>query len=401
MLQFHESFFGSFDVEKMPGDVKDFSLHYYKNEELLYDYRYEGGKLLERKDFDREERHRRVFEYCGNYQITTVYSKSGKVLSKHLQFNHGLRGEPKSFLIDDDDLQKIHITEDGTEEIYFTNGDRYLAFCFRDQLPLKIRVDFPDVRKTYRIYAEYDNTGRIIYWNKKTADPNGVNEENWLSYEDGLVIETQHRDGRKNYRITQYDDRKRPLIIAGFDSGDYLEAVKEYIKTPDEKNLLPVMKIIRLEVFDYDKFGNRTWYEEKYYRPDFSKEGLTYYIQDYRYYDKYNIEYKRFYCRTKEEYDDCSEDFTRLEYVENEVRQYQDDQLMAIHHIEDGKKIKSEYFGHRSVIRETNEQGNSEVVLQEFDVVEKYDTFGNRVEYWVKNNVTGKEDHYEVKVIRN
>ncbi|WP_294296151.1 hypothetical protein [uncultured Chryseobacterium sp.] len=399
-----ESFFGSFNAERMTGEIKNFTLLHYKNGELLCDCRYEDGMLLERKDFDKEERHRRIYDYCGNYKITTIYNKSGEVSSKRIFFeNHFNISESTNFPINGNEGWEIKKDKPGTEEITFKGKEYTIAYRFENNLQVKLLFDISGCDGSYIINAAYDDLGRMISYTKKRLNDeyDYLNEERRLEYEDDLVIEKLYEDGRESYRITLHDDRKRPLIIAGFDSIEYLEPVKRYVKNPDEKNLLPVIKIIRLEVFDYDKFGNRTWYEEKYYRPDFSKDGLTYYIQDYRYCDKYNIEYGYFYGKTKEDYDDCSEDLTRLEYSENKVCQYRDDQLMAIHYIENEKKIKSEYFRHLSVIRETDEEGNSEVLMQEIDVIEKYDTFGNTVESWVKNSTTGKEDHYEIKVIRN
>lgn len=46
----HGNFFGSFDIEGVADDYKgNFTLHYYKNGELLYFYRYKNSKLFERK----------------------------------------------------------------------------------------------------------------------------------------------------------------------------------------------------------------------------------------------------------------------------------------------------------------------------------------------------------------
>jgi hypothetical protein len=404
MTLLHESFFGSFDAERMTGEVKNFTLLHYKNGELLYHLRYENGMLMERIDFDREDRHRRVYEYYGNYKIITIYNKSGEVSSRRIFFeNHFNISESTNFLINGNEGWEIKRDKPGTEEIIFKGEGYTMIYRFENNLQVELLFDISGYDGSYIINAAYDELGRMISRTKKRLNEeyDDLNEESRLEYQDDLIIETLYEDGRESYRITLHDDRKRPLIIAGFDNIKYLEPVKKYIKIPDEENLLPVMKIIRLEVFDYDDFGNRIWYEEKYYRPDFSKDGLTYYIQDYRYYDKFNIEYGYFYCRTKEDYDDCSEDLTRLEYSESEVRQYRNDQLMAIHYIENEKKIKSEYFRHFSVIKEIDEEENSEVIMQELDVVENYDNFGNTVESWVKNSTTWIEDHYEVKVIRN
>jgi len=401
----HENFFGSFDIEGVADDYKgNFTLHYCKNGELLYFYRYKDSKLFEQKDFDREEKHRRVFEYHDNYKISTVYNKSGEISSRHIIFdNHFNISESTSYLINGNEGWEKKADQAGMEEICFKDESYNIVYRFENKLPVQFIFDIAGYEQSYIINSLYDEQRRVVYRSKKLLNDTfeHMNEERWLEYEDDLVIESIHQDNEKNYKITQYDAEKRPLKIVSFNSENCLELVKKYIKTPDEQNLLPIMNIIRLEVFKYDKFGNRTIYEEKYYRPDFSKKDLACYIQDYKYYDKYNIEYGYFDCKTKEDYDNCSEDLTRLEYSENEVRQYRDDQLIAIYYIENERKIKAEFFRYYSVVKEEDEEGNPGNVMRELDIIEKYDTFGNTVESWIKNSATGQEDHYEVKIIRN
>lgn len=404
MNRFDENFFGSFNIESLENTLnRDIYINYYKNNTLVYSYLYRNLKVIERKDFDMEERHRRVFEYHNNYRISTVYNKSGEISSKHITFDNCFNiSESTSFSIKDNNFWKIKSRENGIEEMSLNEHDVHIVYRFKNNLLIELTFDIDGYENSYVIKAEYDDKGRIIYQNKfffKLNDDN-VNEEKWFQYEDELAIEKIFTQGKDHYKITLYDDKKRPLTVVNFiENHDKIELVKKYIRFPDEENLKPIMKFITVEVFRYDTFDNRTTYEEKFYRSDFSTERLTYYIQDYKYFDKYNIEYGYFYCKTKTDYDDCREDSTKLEYFEDKVYQYEKDRLIATHYLKNEKRIRSEFFLNKKHIFEKDEDGKTQILEQDFDVIEKYDRFGNTIESHVKNKTTGETDYYFIEVI--
>lgn len=400
----HENFFGSFNFESLENTLnRDICINYYKNNTLMYSYLYRNSKLIEQKHFDKDERHRRVFEYHDNYKISTVYSKSGEISSKRIVFNNYFDiSESTSFSIKDNNFWKIKSFENGIEEISLNEQDVHITYRFKDNLLIELIFDIDGYENSYVIKAEYDDKFRIIYQNKIFFKQNydHVNEERWYQYENDLVIEKLYKQGKDYYKITLYDDKKRPLTIIDFiENHDKIELVKKYIRFPDKENLKPIMKFINMKVFKYDTFDNRTTYEEQFYRPDFSTDDLTYYIQDYKYFDKYNIEYGYFYCRTKTDYHDYSEDSTKLEYFEDKVHQYKEDQIIAIHYLENEKRIRSEFFLNKQHIFEKDKDGNTQILEQDFDVIEKYDRFGNTIESHVKNKTTGETDYYFIETI--
>ncbi|GAA5083227.1 hypothetical protein GCM10023210_01500 [Chryseobacterium ginsengisoli] len=400
----HENFHGYFNFESLEHTLnKDIYINYYKNNILVYWNLYRNSKLIERKDFGQEDRHHRVYEYHDNYKISTVYSKSGEISSKHMSFDNCFEiNESTSFSVKENNFWKIKNLKNGIEEISIDAQDVRIIYRFKNNRLIELTFDIDGYEKSYIIRAEYDDKGRIIHQNKiffKLNDDSS-NEEKWFQYEDDLTIEKIHTEEKYDYKITLYDDEKRPLNRIGFiGNDDNITLVKKYIRSQDEENLKPIMKLMNLEVFVYDKFGNRTVYEEKFYRPDFSTDHLTDYIQDYKYFDKYNIEYGYFYCKTKTDYDDCSEGYEKLEYFKDKVHQYEEGQLVAIHYLENEKRIRSEFFLNKKHIFEKDEDGNTQVLEQDFDIIEKYDRFGNTIESRVKNKTTGETDYYFIEVI--
>ena len=373
-------------------------IHYYKNDDLLYSAFYEKSKFIRKINFESEERYKSVLKYQQNYHFKTVYNKLGEISSMYITikdiFDDNGR---KSYQIKSENDWKIQILENGIQEISLEYEGVHINYWFQDKNLIRLIFDITEYSDSYIIDAEYDDLGRIIK-KVKQFTKHGFSEVTSFDYEDGLIIE---KLPDKSFEIKKYNESNHPLIIVSINNHeeDKLDLVKKYIQDPNEENLIPIMKIIHLETFKYDKFDNRTAHDVKYYRPDFSKEHLTSYIEDYVYYDRYNINYGHYYCKTKEDYDDYSESLSTLEYLEDKVYQYKDGGLEAIHHIENGKKVKSEFFKKEYDFEKIKEDGNAEISMNDIYVVEKYDEFGNAVEFFVDNKTTGKRDNYKIEVI--
>lgn len=372
-------------------------IHYYKNDNLLFSTFYENSKLVKKFDFESKERSKSVLKYYQNYHFKTVYAESGEISSMHISINNIFNDNGRAnYQIKSENDWKIQILENGIQEIRLDYEGVNINYCFQNENLIKLIFEIAEYEDSYIINANYDNLGRII---KKVKEfpKHGFSEVTLFDYEDDLVIE---KSDENSFQIKRYDHKNRPLVIVDFNNHeDKLDLIKKYVRNSNEENLIPIMKLIRLETFKYDQFDNQTAHDIKYYRPDFSKERLTSYIEDYVYYDRYNINYGHYYCKTKDDYDDDSESLSTLEYFENKVYQYKDEDLEAIHHIKNEKKIKSEYFSKEYNFEKLKEDRNGEISMSDVYVLEKYDEFGNAVESFVHNKITGKIDNYKVEII--
>lgn len=376
-------------------EVKE--IHYFKNDKLLFSTFYEKSKLIKKFDFENKERYKSVLKYHQNYHFKTVYAESGEISSMYISIDDIFNdNERKNYQIQSENDWKVQILENGVQEISLNDEGVNISYNFQGDKLVKLIFDVADYKDSYVISAEYDNLGRMV---KKVKEftKHGFSELNWFDYDDDLIIERSHEC---SFKVKKLNDQKLPLIIIDFNNHEgKLDLVKKYIRDPNEENLSPIMKLIHLETFQYDQFDNRTAHDVMYYRPDFSQEYLTSYIEDRVYYDRYNINYGYYYCKTKEDYDDGSESLSRLEYLENKVYQYTDEVLEAIHYIENNKKVKSEFFNKEYDFEKTKEDRNAEISVSDIYVVEKYDEFGNALESFVNNRTTGKIDNYKIEVI--
>lgn len=181
---------------------------------------------------------------------------------------------------------------------------------------------------------------------------------------------------------TLLDEKNRKRRIGTFRYiEDKLELFKQYMITQDPETYSLIMKDIRLETFDYDDFDNEISHEILLYRPDFSKDRLTHYLQEENYFDQYNIEYSDFYCRTREDYDDVIEHTFRLEYLDGKVNKYNGDKLLCTFFIENEKKIKAEFFSPDTYSHTT------------------YDEYGNEIESFFKNNISQETTRIRKEII--
>ncbi|KPE52694.1 hypothetical protein [Chryseobacterium indologenes] len=362
-------------TEYLKGDPADIlQVNQYENGKLSVSAFFEDSKKIRQLNFLHPEVSEIIYEYHQNYSVETALDSEKNILEKVVHINDPFGKYYPYFLSKGIGLV---IEQNGNEQLFKIHDK--IVYRFRESDLVEIIFDIEGYDESYHLTAEYDKEGRPVRMLKKYLRLDDFPDEvKTYDYFENGVIERFEDD----ISYTVYNDKKRKIRIGTFRFNEEKEKLyRAYMETMDEEIFPQIMQDIRLETFGYDTFDNQTSYEKSFYRPDFSKDGLTHYLQEYDYFDQYNIECGSFYCKTKEDYDDAMEHRSHLEYLEDRVNEYRHDRLVAVYYIENGKKVRKEF----------SDEGA--------ETYETYDEYGNTLETCVRNKATGETDHIQLEIL--
>ncbi|WP_153393492.1 hypothetical protein [Chryseobacterium vaccae] len=361
--------------EYLKGDLADIlQVNQYENGKLTVSAFFENSKKIRQLNFAHPEVSEIVYEYHQNYSTETALDSEKNILEKVLHINDPFGKYYPYFLAKG---MGLVIEQNGNEQLFKIHDK--IVYRFRESSLVEVIFDIEGYDESYHLTADCDNEGRPVRMLKKYIRLNDFPDvvKTYDYFENGVI---ERFEDKISYTI--YDDKKRKIRIGTFRFNEEKEKLYQaYMETMDEKIFPQIMQDIRLETFEYDTFDNQISYEKSFYRPDFSKERLTYYLQEYNYFDQYNIETGSFYCKTKEDYDDDMEYSSQLEYLEDRVNKYENDRLTTVYHIENGRKVRKEF---------SNEH---------LEAYETYDEYGNTLDSYVKNKMTGEIDRIQLEII--
>lgn len=361
--------------EDLKGNLADIlQVNQYENGKLTVSAFFENSKKTKQLNFTHPEVSEIIYEYHQNYSAETALDDEKNILEKVIHFNNPFGKYYPYFLSKGVGLV---IEQNGNEQMFKVH-DR-IVYRFRGSDLVEVIFDLEGYDESYHVTVDYDNEGRPVRILKKYIRLNDFPDviKTYDYFENGVVERFED-----DISYTVYDDKKRKIRIGTFRFNEEKEKLyRAYMETMDEEIFPQIMQDIRLETFEYDTFDNQISYEDSFYRPDFSKNGLTYYLQEYDFFDQYNIETGSFYCKTKEDYDDALEHSFHLEYLEDRVNKYENDRLTTVYHIENGRKVRKEF---------SNEN---------LETYETYDQYGNTLDSYVKNKMTGEIDRIQLEII--
>lgn len=364
---------GRIMLESFSGTKKNIrEVHRYKNGELVASAFFENLRRIRDLNFKKAEEFETIYEYYQNYEAAITYDRSRNnteyVISIKNLFDGyegfstypiGSRDFLKKKLKEEGDLQQFFIVKAGEDEISYTfKGERLTEVIF----------DIKGYEDSYHINTVYSEDGKTCKVWKKYINADYPTIIKTYEFADNMIIERE--DDWIKYTVS--DERNRVIRIGDFlYDEEKLHLFEHYMQTEDQETFSKIMKDIRLEIFDYDEFDNLVLHQVSSYRPDFSKNRLTPHLEEIEYFDPYNIHYGSEYCKTKDDYDDYKGGSNRLEYLEGRVNEYnKKDELIAIYYIENEKKSHAEFFS------------------STYFSTEKYDEYGNTIEYCRENKVT-------------
>ncbi len=363
----------------LKGNLADIlQVNQYENGKLTVSAFFENSKKIRQLNFAHPEVSEIVYEYHQNYSTETALDSEKNILETSIDLNNPFDKRESDPYFFSRGLGLV-IEQDENEQLFKIHDQ--IIYRFRGSDLVEIIFDLEGYDESYHLTADYDNEGRPVRMLKKYIRLNDFPDvvKTYDYFQNGMI---ERFEDKISYTV--YDDKKRKIRIGTFGFSEEKEKLyRAYMETMDEEVFPQIMQDIRLETFEYDTFGNQTSYEYSFYRPDFSKNGLTYYLQEYDYFDRYNIEYGSYYCKTKEDYDDDMEHSSQLEYLEDRVNKYTHGKLVAVYYIENGRKVRKEFSD------------------EEKETYKTYDEHGNILESFVKNKITGETNHMKLEIIYN
>lgn len=379
MIELEEIF-----IEDFSGNKKNIrEVHRFQNGGPVASAFFENLKKIRELNFKDPERFETLYEHHGHYYLQQSYDRSKNIIGCSISIKNPFEG-PDQFetyaLMSKEWLEKNIKEEKGlTKFTILKVDDDEISYTFNGTMLVEIIFKFKTYQDSYRVTVDCDDDGKTYHYKK-----NYFNNEGWLTtkifeFDENMIIE---RDG-DDIRYTVSDEQGRVRRMGSFRyNEEKLDLFKHYMKTEDQETFSKIMKNIYLETFNYDEFDNLILHKTEAYRPDFSKDRLTSYDERINYFDKYNIKYGVEYIETKEDYDYHSESMNRLEYLEGKVNEYnENEELVAVHYIENGRKTHTEFFSPTSFS------------------TEKYDEYGNTIEWYTENKVTNTVETISQEII--
>ncbi|WES99450.1 hypothetical protein P2W68_07480 [Chryseobacterium arthrosphaerae] len=371
-------------IESFSGNKKNIrEVHRFQNGDLVASAFFENLKKIRDLNFKDPERFETIYEHHEHYYLQQTYDRSKNITGCSISIKNPFKA-PDQFetyaLMSKEWLEKNIEEENALTKFIILKADNdEISYTFKGERLTEVIFDIKGYEDSYHITTVYSEDQKTCHVWKKYINAEYPTVMKTYEFTDNMVIE---REGDRIKYIVS-DETDRVIRIGDFlYNEEKLHLFKHYMQTEDQDTFSKIMKHIHLEIFNYDEFDNLTLHETSFYRPDFSKDRLTPQLEEIEYFDQYNIHYGSVYCKTKDDYDDYSGGENRLEYLEGRVNEYnKKDELIAIHYIENEKKTHAEFFS------STNFS------------TEKYDEYGNTIEWYTENKVTNTIETIKQEII--
>lgn len=371
-------------MEDFSGNKKNIrEVHRFQNGEPVASAFFENFKKIREQNFKDPEKFETLYEYHEHYYLQLFYDRSKNSTGGSISIKNPFEG-PDKFdtyaLASKEWLEKNIKEENGfTKFTILKVDDDEVSYTFKGTMLVEVIFKFKTYEDSCQISIDCIEDDKTYQYRKKYFNIEDLLIKKTFEFDDNMMIEKE--DDRIMYTV--YDERKRIRRRGSFlYDEEKLHLFKHYMQTEDQETFSTIMKNIHLEIFNYDKFDNLTLHETSSYRPDFSKDRLTPHLEEIEYFDPYNIHYGSEYCKTKEDYDDFTGGTNRLEYLEGRVNEYDDnEELVAVHYIENGKKTHAEFFSPSYFSTET------------------YDEHGNTIEWYTENKITNTVETIKQEII--
>ncbi|MDR2236169.1 MAG: hypothetical protein LBE92_08600 [Chryseobacterium sp.] len=360
-------------MHEFSGNKKNIrEVHRYKNGKPVASAFFNNLKKIRDLNFNDAENFETIYEYHRNYEAEIVYNRSHHNVECMILVKNPFDGYDNSdiYSVGSKDALEKKIKEEGDQQQIFivkTEEDE-VSYTFKGTMLTEVIFKVKGYEDSYHITTVYSEDGRTCEVQKKYIHADYPTVSKIYEFAGNMVVEREN----DQIKYTVSDEKNRVIRIGKFlYNEEKLELFRHYMQTEDQEAFGKIMKDIRLEVFSYDEFDNLTLQQTSSYRPDFSKDRLTPHLEEIEYFDQYNIHYGSEYCKTKDDYDDYFGGAGRLEYLEGKVNQYnENDELIGIYYIENGKKTHAEFFS------------------STYFSTEKFDEYGNSTEWYTENKIT-------------
>ncbi len=360
-------------IDNFSGNKKNIrEVHRFYNGKPVASAFFENFKKIRELNFNESEKFETVYEYHEHYYLKLFYDDSKNSKGGSISIKNPYEG-PNKFetygLVSKEWLEKNIKEEKGLTKFTILKVDEdEISYTFNGAMLVEIIFKFKTYQDSYHVTVDCNEDGKTYHYKKNYFNNEDYFTTKIFEFEGNMIIERQW----DNIQYTVSDEQGRVRRMGRFRyNEEKLDLFKHYMKTEDQETFSKIMKDTHLEIFNYDEFDNLILHEISFYRPDFSKDRLTPYLEETEHFDHYNIHYGSEYCKTKEDYDDYIETLHRLEYLEGRVNQYnKKDELIAIYYIENEKKTYAEFFSPTCFS------------------TEKYDGYGNTIEWYTENKIT-------------
>ncbi|MDN3692604.1 hypothetical protein QWZ06_10100 [Chryseobacterium tructae] len=286
-------------LEPFSGNIKNIhEMHRYENGELVASTFFENSRRTRKLDFRDDERFETIYEYHQNYDAEIIYDYDQNNVEYFVSVKNPF-DEYKKFDIYSADKnfleQKIKKEGDWQQFLILKTDENEISYTFNGEKLTEMIFEIKGYEESYRINVAYSEDGKTCQVWKKYVNAEYPTIMKTYEFADNMVIERE--DNQIKYTVSE---RERVVRIGQFSyNEEKLNLFRCYMQTQDEETFSEIMKDIRLETFNYDEFENLILHEVSFYRPDFSKDRLTPYLEEIEHFDQYNIHYGSEYCKRK------------------------------------------------------------------------------------------------------